>query len=207
MASMSDIVININEFLRDEMPVFDSNQDKVGTVKLYDAAAGYFMVEEGVFNHTDLYIPFRLIRTIDPKEIFLKQSKDVLVQDYTQPPAATTITEPHNGHLETAQVLSNGFDARPIIVHRVDVQMVGQELRSGMGVYDVEGDYIGTVVQFDSTQAMLTVEKGVFSPKDLFIPFSLIQEVYPSSDYLTLTLPKDVLKKDLGRYTQRPTNE
>jgi len=204
MASMSDIVININEYLREEMEVYDSNQDKVGTVKLYDATAGYFMLEEGVFNHTDLYIPFWLIRTIDPKEIFLKQSKDILEIEYTQPPAVTSILETREGRTEAANVVSNGFDARPVVVNRVDVQQVANQLKSGMEIYDIDGSRVGTITQYDSSLGVMTMERGVFSPKVLFIPFSLISHIYPSDNYLSLTLPKDALKKDLGRYTTMP---
>jgi hypothetical protein len=200
----NDIVVNVAEFLHTDMHVFDSEQERLGTVRMFNVDAGYFMVEKGVFAHKDLYIPFQLIRTIDPNEIFLKQPKDALERDYLQPPAITTQQEEREGHVESTSTVKSGFDDRPVVVSRIDVSAMAQQLRSGMTVYDVEGTFVGSVTQFDSARAVMTVENGVFSPKVLFIPFSLIQQVYPSDSYLMLGLPKDALQKDLGRYTAIP---
>src|SRR5215468_12650232 len=90
------LVENIDLNLADGMPVYDSNGDKVGDVKMYSTTAGYLMVGHGVFNlanQQDLYIPFRLIRSIDPHDLFLSETKETLSANYTQPPAISTLSE------------------------------------------------------------------------------------------------------------------
>jgi hypothetical protein len=77
------VVENIDQYLEEGMPAFDQNGERVGDVKMYSAAAGYLMVGSGAFDRKDLYIPFRLIRTIDPEEIYLSASKDTLAAQYT----------------------------------------------------------------------------------------------------------------------------
>ena len=87
------IVENIDQYLFDGMPVHDANGERIGTVKMYSVVAGYLMVGSGPLGKTNLYIPFRLIRTIDPRELYLNASKDTLEAQYTQPPEITTVSE------------------------------------------------------------------------------------------------------------------
>jgi hypothetical protein len=87
------VVVNIDQYLEDGMPVFDENGEKVGDVKMYRTAAGYLIVASGTFELKDLYIPFRLIRSIDPLHIFLTGTKATLAAQYTLPPETRTIVE------------------------------------------------------------------------------------------------------------------
>ena len=87
------IVENIDQYLVDGMPVYDAGGERVGKVKMYSAIAGYLMVGRGPLGATHLYIPFRLIRSIDPHELYLSVSKDILAAEYTQPPKITTVSE------------------------------------------------------------------------------------------------------------------
>ena len=90
------LVENIDLNLADGMPVYDSNGDQVGDVKMYSTTAGYLMVGHGAFNlanQQDLYIPFRLIRSIDPHDLFLTEPKETLFANYTQPPKISTLSE------------------------------------------------------------------------------------------------------------------
>jgi ribosomal 30S subunit maturation factor RimM len=202
-----DILVNITEFVHTDMPVYDRNEEKIGTVKQYHADAGYLLVEKRMPVHKDLYIPFQIIRTIDPKEIFLKQPKDAVEREYTQPPTLTVEKEQFGERVKETSVVKSGFDDRPIVVNRVDVQEIVRHIKPGMAVYDVMGERIGKVTQYDSTHAVMTVEHGVFSPTVLFIPFSLVQQIYSFDDQqLTLTVPKDILQKDMGRYTTIPAS-
>ena len=63
------VVENIDLYLADDMPVYDVNGDKIGHVKMFSTAAGYLMVEYGPFNKKDLYVPFRLIRSIERRRL------------------------------------------------------------------------------------------------------------------------------------------
>jgi hypothetical protein len=206
-----NLVANIDQYLADGLAVFDVNGERVGTVKMYSAAAGYLMLESGPFGETNLYIPFRLIRTIDPRDIYLTEDKDTLAAKYQQPPAITTVNEtrmvpgpqgtmtPQTFQVQTVQ---SGYDSKPVTGARVDVGAIGQQLAIGMAVYDSDGMHVGDITQYDIPRGLLTVEEGIFTPRVLFLPFSAIQSV--DRDFLSvyLSLPKDALVK---QYAMLPT--
>jgi ribosomal 30S subunit maturation factor RimM len=205
------LVANIDQYLSDGMAVFDVDGVRVGSVKMYSAAAGYLMLESGPFGETNLYIPFRLIRTIDPIEIYLTEVKDTLAAKYQQPPAITTFSETRmvtgpDGAMtpQTVQVqtVQSGYDAKQTPVTRVNVGAIGQQLAIGMAVYDIEGKHVGDITQYDIPRGLMAVESGLFNPRVLFLPFSVIQSV--DRDFLSvyLSLPKDTLVK---QYAMLPT--
>lgn len=205
------LVANIDQYLSDGMAVFDLNGVRVGSVKMYSTAAGYLMLESGPFGETNLYIPFRLIRTIDPGEIYLTEGKDTLAAKYQQPPTITTVSETRmvtgpDGAMtpQTVQVqtVQSGYDAKLTPVTRVNVGAIGQQLAIGMAVYDIEGKHVGDITQYDIPRGLMAVESGIFNPRVLFVPFSAIQSVDRNFLSVYLSLPKDALVK---QYAMLPT--
>jgi sporulation protein YlmC with PRC-barrel domain len=199
------LVENIDLNLADGMPVYDMNGDKVGDVKMYSTTAGYLMVEHGAFDQQDLYIPFRLIRSIDPHDLFLSESKETLFANYTQPPTISTMSEQRlvigpDGALVSekrdVQMVQSGYDGLPATTNSVDVQDVTDRLAVGMAVYDVNGERLGDVSQYDVPRRLLVVEKGIFHPRALFVPFSAIQIVNREDLTIYLNLPRDVVVKE-----------
>jgi hypothetical protein len=79
------------------------------------------------------------------------------------------------------------------------VERFGSQIANGMEVYDVNGDKIGAVLQVDRTNGWLQTEKGIFFPRERYIPFSAIDRIGPSGIYLTVT--KDYVK---DMYDQPP---
>jgi sporulation protein YlmC with PRC-barrel domain len=205
MNTQQTLVENIDLNLADGMPVYDSNGDKVGDVKMYSTAAGYLMVGHGAFNQQDLYIPFRLIRSIDPHDLFLSERKDTLYANYTQPPKISTLSEQRlvvgpGGALisekRDVQMVQSGYDGLPATTNSVDVQNVSDRLAVGMAVYDVEGERLGDVSQYDIPRRLLVVEKGIIHPRVLFVPFSAIESVNREDLIIYLNLPRDVVVKE-----------
>jgi sporulation protein YlmC with PRC-barrel domain len=205
MNTQQTLVENIDLNLADGMPVYDSNGDKVGDVKMYSTAAGYLMVGHGAFNQQDLYIPFRLIRSIDPHDLFLSESKETLFANYTQPPKISTLSEQRlvvgpGGALisekRDVQMVQSGYDGLPATTNSVDVQNVSDRLAVGMAVYDVEGERLGDVSQYDIPRRLLVVEKGIIHPRVLFVPFSAIESVNREDLIIYLNLPRDVVVKE-----------
>jgi hypothetical protein len=82
---------------------------------------------------------------------------------------------------------------------KIIVESFGSQIANGMAVYDVDGNKIGAVLQVDLTNGWFQSEKGVFFPRDRYIPFSAIDRVGPSGIYLTVT--KDYVK---DMYDQPP---
>jgi sporulation protein YlmC with PRC-barrel domain len=199
------LVENIDLNLADGMPVYDSNGDKVGDVKMYSTTAGYLMVGHGAFNQQDLYIPFRLIRSIDPHDLFLSETKDTLLANYTQPPAISTLSEQRLvvgpggaliSELRDVQMVQSGYDGLPATTNSVDVQGVTDRLAVGMAVYDSEGERLGDVSQYDVPRRLLVVEKGIFRPQVLYVPFSAIESVNREELTIYLNLPRDLVVKE-----------
>ena len=199
------LIENIDLNLADGMPVYDSNGDRVGDVKMYSTTAGYLMVGHGAFNQQDLYIPFRLIRSIDPHDLFLSEPKETLIATYAQPPKISTVSERRlvigpTGALMSeqrdVQRVESGYDGLPATTNSVDVQDMADRLVVGMAVYDVEGERLGDISQYDVPRRLLVVEKGIFHPRVLFVPFSAIETINREDLIIYLNLPRDVVVKD-----------
>jgi ribosomal 30S subunit maturation factor RimM len=204
-ANPQPVVENIDQYLEDGMAVFDQNGERVGDVKMYSTAAGYLMVGSGAFGRQDLYIPFRLIRTIDPEEIYLSAPKDILAAQYTQPPTIHTVVEtrvvPGPGGQMVARarevhMVQSGYDGQPAAITSVDVGSLADQLAVGMAVYDVDDQRLGDITQYDTERSLLVVEKGIFKPTVLLVPFSAIKSIDRDNLTVSLSLPRDVLVKE-----------
>ncbi len=198
------VVENIDQYLADGRAVFDKNGQKVGEVKMYSTAAGYLVVGSGDFGRKDLYIPFRLIRNIDPRDVFLSEDKDTLDSQYTQAPQISTVTETRlvpgpNGAMtpqtRQVQMVQSGYDSRPAAINTVDAEKVAKQLALGMAIYDVNGERLGDITQYDIPRSLMVVEQGAFNPRVLFVPFSAIKDVDRDKLSVHLSLPKDTLLK------------
>jgi uncharacterized protein (TIGR02271 family) len=71
----------------------------------------------------------------------------------------------------------------------------------GTTVYDVNGDKVGSVAEYDSQSGYMVVEKGWLFNTDLYVPLTLIANTDDQGLYLKVT--KDDLKAD--QYTSPPT--
>jgi uncharacterized protein (TIGR02271 family) len=71
----------------------------------------------------------------------------------------------------------------------------------GTTVYDVNGDKVGTVAEYDSQSGYMVVEKGWLFHTDLYVPLALIANTDDQGLYLKIT--KDDLKAD--QYANPPT--
>jgi hypothetical protein len=180
---------------------------------MYSTTAGYLMVGTGVLEHEDLYIPFRLIRNIDPQEIFVSAPKDTLASQCTQAPQIHTIVETRliagpdgltTPQTREVQTIQSGYDSGSVELSAVDVGNVADRLAVGMVVYDSDGKRLGDIAEYDTTRSLLVVEKGIFNPRDLVIPFSAIKEIHPSVFTVYLSIPEDTLRK---QHSMLPTDE
>jgi ribosomal 30S subunit maturation factor RimM len=198
------VIESIDQYLEDGMAVYDENGEKVGNVKMYSTTAGYLMVGTGAFEHEDLYIPFRIIHNIDPQDIFLSAPKDTLASQYTQAPRIHSVvqtrlvagpdgsTTPQTHEIQT---IESGYDDGSVELSTVDVGDVANWLAVGMVVYDSDGKRLGDITQYDTTRSLLVVEKGIFNPTDLVIPFSAIKEIHPAVLTVYLSMPENTLRK------------
>jgi hypothetical protein len=62
--------------------VYDADGEKVGSVDAIDRPAGCMRIEIDPFSEPALFIPFDLIRSMDPRELFLSRTRDDLRRRY-----------------------------------------------------------------------------------------------------------------------------
>ncbi len=199
-----DILEDIDQYLAVGMPVYDAHGENVGHIKMYSLVAGYLMVKVDAIDNRILYIPFRLIRSIDAQRLYFTQGQDVLFHTYMQPPTIRTVTEtrptvgPQGSELRThqIQVVESGYDYQQVPINEVEVNDLSKRLAVGMVVVDVDGKRLGDITQYDIPRSLLVVEKGMFKPRVLFVPFSAIQFVDASAYTVVLSLPSDVVLKE-----------
>jgi ribosomal 30S subunit maturation factor RimM len=206
------VIESIDQYLEDGMSVYDENGEKVGNVKMYSATAGYLMVGTGAFAHEDLYVPFRLIHNIDPQEIFLSVPEDTLASQYRRAPQIHTIVETRmiagpDGSMtpqtREVQTVESGYDSGSVELSAVDVGNLADQLAVGMVVYDSNGKRLGDITQYDTTQRLMVVEKGIFNPRDLIVPLSAIKEIHPGVFTVYLSMPEDTL---VQQHSMLPTD-
>jgi ribosomal 30S subunit maturation factor RimM len=206
------VIEDIDQYLVDGLPVYDLNDEKIGDVKMYSTAAGYLMVGYDAFEHKDVYIPFRLIRSIDPRDIFVSATKETIEAKYTQPPETHTVVEtrlvpgPHGGmtsEVREVQVLQSGYDGAPAELNAIDVGSVADRLAVSMVVYDANGKRLGDITQYDTARSLMVVEKGLLRPRAVFVPFSAIKDIDIDTSTVDLTLAEDTLLKE---HAMLPTN-
>jgi ribosomal 30S subunit maturation factor RimM len=68
------------------MPVYSSDDEKIGTVDGIDTAAGYMLVKKNRFSKQDFVIPFAAIAGLVLGEVHLAVSRDVMQKEYAQLP-------------------------------------------------------------------------------------------------------------------------
>jgi hypothetical protein len=199
------VVERIDLYLTDDMPVYDSNSEEIGHVKMFSTVAGYLIVGHGPFEKDNLYIPFRLIQSIDPRELYLSEPKQTIVAGYTTPPQISTLTEQRlvrttEGGLKSesrhVQMVQSGYNGLPARINSVDIADIAHRLAVGMAVYDASGDRLGDVSQYDTVRSLFSVESGISKPHVLFVPFSAIESIDGDAFTVRLSLPRDVIVKE-----------
>jgi hypothetical protein len=83
------------------------------------------------------------------------------------------------------------------------IEDVRQQIAPDQEVYDLDGNKVGIVDQYDLQAGWMKVEKGLFMVKDLYIPFSAIASIDPREIYLSLS--KDTLQRDYASPPPRTT--
>lgn len=143
--------------------VYDTGGAKIGGVRRYDLETGYMAVEERGLTKRKLYVPFHLMRSITPHEIYLSLSQNALTDTYRLPPAAKPLDERQidadTGRTETVSPheVRSGYDGQPVEVEPVRLDELARALATGMTVVDVDDEYVGEVTQVDIAGWQLTV--------------------------------------------------
>lgn len=189
------IAAPIADLMAEGLAVYDVDGTKIGHVRRYDLVAGYMVVEEGRLARRDLYLPFHLMQTISPREIYLNVAKDALTDAYLLPPAARTRVEeqidPETGRTEVVLTheLQSGYDRRPVQIAPVRLDEAARTMSVGMTVLDADDTYVGEVSRIDTTRRLLTVRGSLSDEAVRTVPFSMVAHVNADLDVVTLLVP------------------
>jgi hypothetical protein len=188
--------------LANGLKVYDSNGEKVGRVYQYVAGSDWIVVEKGVFS-SDLYIPVTAVEYLDGEGIHLRVTKDVLKDTFVVRPANVSVDVAAGP--AGAVAVASGYDGSRIDVDSTTISLAMERIMVRMGqgpkVYDLDGKEIGRVYEFDPASGWIVVEKGMLSPKELFIPVTAVE--YLDNDGVHLRVAKDVLK---DAFVVKPAN-
>lgn len=66
----------------------------------------------------------------------------------------------------------------------------------GLAIYALDGVWLGDIIPYVTKCCLLTVEKGVFKPIVLIVPFKVIQSIDCDAGSIILTLPRATFVQD-----------
>src|SRR5262249_30471565 len=121
------------------------------------------------------------------------------------PPSIHTIAEnrfvpgPHHDVLPQAyevRVVQSGYDGGQTEVESIELSGITDRLSVGLAVYDADGVRLGDITQYDVSRGLLVVEKGIFKPTVLFVPFSAIRAIDQDALSVSLTLTRAALTEE-----------
>lgn len=187
MANVKEIVAeDVGKSIAIGQSVFDKASKHIGTVDQVDTATGYFSFEvlplpekrDNPFAEKALYVPFRLITNIDPRELYLSVSRDELVRDYSNPPPRTTVVVEEPGGQIATTTEPSGYDGLPVVVTHVNLDELKGRIAVGDHVYTSETTDLGKIDTYDPVTGWMLVEKGALDSKRyLMVPVSLVSDV------------------------------
>ena len=160
-----------------EQTVYDITGEKVGTVDDIDRDTGWFKTEVNPFSDKELYIPFNLVTTIDPNEVYLSRTKAELHRDFVNPPARKTEVEKVAGEEIATTSQASGYDGRSVVVDEVNLGKLRKRIGEGYVVTTSDNVSLGTIKRYDATTGWILVGKTGPNRYDVVIPVTVVSRV------------------------------
>jgi len=157
--------------------IYDNAGEKIGTVDDLDRPTGWMKAETNPFSDADLYIPFNLVRSVDPRELYLSRSKEELRREYANPPARTTHVETIAGETVATTRQPSGYTGAPIVVEEANLDKIRKRVTEGDLVLTSDQIDLGTVKRYDATTGWMMIGKGLQTKNDLLVPITVVSHV------------------------------
>jgi ribosomal 30S subunit maturation factor RimM len=77
------------------------------------------------------------------------------------------------------------------------LRRLAHEIENGLPVYDLNGERVGDVKEYNTVASYLQVSAGVFGQKELYLPMRLIADI--TAREIHLVAPKDALAVEYGQ--------
>lgn len=177
---------NVKRTIAPGLTVYDNEGKKVGSIWQIHRAAGYFKVQvrplpqkrDNPFDEKYVHVPFRLITTIDPRELFVSVTNDELRRDYGTPPPRATRVEEELGVEVAITTQPSGYNGLPVEVRRVQIDELRRDIRVGDRVFSTDPTELGTVKQYDAESGRITIARdALFDEPALSVPLAIVDVV------------------------------
>ncbi len=171
------------------LTVFDYDGSKLGYVDETDKTHGWMVVRTGPFDQKKLWVPYRLVRSVGDREIFLTMLKGDVEAEFKNPPARNTTVAEKEGRTVATTTEPSGFDREPVVTSEVDLGQIKNRLSVGQQVWTSDDVAVGRIKDFDGEGRYLVLETGHPSTKhDLLVPISLVGDVDREAAEATLAV-------------------
>jgi hypothetical protein len=180
------------------LEVHDRDGQKVGYVDQVSDAQGWMQVEALGFGLQKLWVPYRLVKSVDEREVFLTVTKPELHSEFAEPPERKVEVSEREGRTIAVTTEPSGHDGKPVVVGEVDLDQVRKLLAIDQRVWTSDGVEVGRIKEFDATMGFALLEKGVLSRKrDVLMPVHLVADVDRDEGVVMLAVREADLKRML----------
>lgn len=181
------------------LEVYDKDGHKVGYVDQASDARGWTQVEAFGLGLQRLWVPDRVIKSVDDRQMTVTLTKDEVYASCVNPPARSIEVVHRDGKAIAVTYEAGCRDWEPVVAVEVDLGRVRALLAVEQRVWTADGQEVGRIKEFDATMGYAVIEKGVLSHKrDLLIPVHLVADVDRDEGVVTLA----VRNADLERMRQ-----
>jgi hypothetical protein len=171
------------------LTVFDGDGSRVGYVDQVDKHHGWMLVRAGAVDQTKLWIPYRFVKSVDAREIFVTALKGWLEADFNHPPARSTKVTKAEGRTLATTTEPSGYDDQPVVTSEVDLNRIRQLLAVGQQVWTSDDVSVGAIKNFDKEGRYFVVEQGRLSLKhSVLVPIALVADVDREAAEATLAV-------------------
>jgi hypothetical protein len=185
----------VSQAVKPGLAVYDSDSTMVGYVDQIDHENGWMKVEERPLGLTALWIPYRLVTTADPREVFVAATRNELRDRYASPPPRTTVLSHAHGRTTATTTISSGYDNSSVQVASVDVDEAKTLVEPGFRVLTADGVDLGKTRKFDVATGFIHIEKAAPWRRGLLIPVTLVANIDRSGNEITLVVNEaDILR-------------
>jgi len=171
------------------LTVFDDDGSTIGYVDETDKTHGWMVVRTGALDQKKLWVPYRLVRSVDDREIFLTMLKGAVEAEFKSPPARNTSVAEKEGRTVAITTEPSGFDREPVVTSEIDLGQIKNRLAVGQQVWTSDDVAVGRIKDFDSQGRYIVLEAGHLSIKhDLLVPIALVADVDREAAEATLAV-------------------
>ncbi len=172
------IAPDVGRMIKPGLGVYDRGGRKVGFVDYAGEAHGWMQVESSELDLHKVWVPYRLVKSVDDREVIVTVSNLELHSEYGEPPARTVKVEKRDGRTFAVTTEPSGYDGEPVVVNEVELGKTRELLALGQQVWTSDDVEVGKIKEFDATMGYVLVEHGALARKrDLLIPVHLVADV------------------------------